>query len=292
MTTLYIIFIIVLLGTLLSKILRPIFKPYTLSQLRKSREDEIYTSTELFDINNVQEKMSRRMFLIEMSEDLEIDVNNKLTRLDSDKTAKDIRKIQMLYFSTVLVLAVIAKFAFGNVFAVIIAMLSIYAWKYPIIRIDKDISDRNDAIEKELPEMYSIMYYVYRRNASSNLTSKVQSYIRDSSDLFYKEMMLFVEDSRNGEIYALQQFKKRVPLPIVARFCDIMESRLVGIDNISVMENFKLEMDEKRSARSDKILRDLKEKLNVISWTGIMVPVGIILTIYFAAQMMSLMGNQ
>ena len=66
-----------------------------------------------------------------------------------------------------------------------------------------------------------------------------------------------------------------------------METRLVGYDNVNVMYNFKKEMDDRRAAREDKLLKELTERLNIIAWVGVMIPMGIIVIIYFAAQMIS-----
>lgn len=291
MITIYTLVIIALLGVILNKLFRPIFKPYTYSQIKKSREDLVYNSKDSFNLEYLQKKVSRRLPIIDMSEDLEIELNKKLSRLGVEATAKDIRRLQLLYALFTLLVALITRIMLGRTPALVVALLSIYTWRYPIIRIDKEIYDRNQAIERELPELYSILFYAYKRSAGINLTSKIQSYIKDSSDLFYKEMMIFIEDARNGELYALKEFKKRVPLGIVIRFCDIMETRLTGYDNISVMYNFKKEMDDKRSAREDKLLKDLSARLNTIAWIGVMVPMGIILIIYFAAQMMAAFAN-
>jgi len=291
MITIYTLVIIALLGVILNKLFRPIFKPYTYSQIKKSREDLVYNSKDSFNLEYLQKKVSRRLPIIDMSEDLEIELNKKLSRLGAEATAKDIRRLQLLYALFTLLVALITRIMLGRTPALVVALLSIYTWRYPIIRIDKEIYDRNQAIERELPELYSILFYAYKRSAGINLTSKIQSYIKDSSDLFYKEMMIFIEDARNGELYALKEFKKRVPLGIVIRFCDIMETRLTGYDNISVMYNFKKEMDDKRSAREDKLLKDLSARLNTIAWIGVMVPMGIILIIYFAAQMMTAFAN-
>jgi len=291
MITIYTLVIIALLGVILNKLFRPIFKPYTYSQIKKSREDLVYNSKDSFNLEYLQKKVSRRLPIIDMSEDLEIELNKKLSRLGVEATAKDIRRLQLLYALFTLLVALITRIMLGRTPALVVALLSIYTWRYPIIRIDKEIYDRNQAIERELPELYSILFYAYKRSAGVNLTSKIQSYIKDSSDLFYKEMMIFIEDARNGELYALKEFKKRVPLGIVIRFCDIMETRLTGYDNISVMYNFKKEMDDKRSAREDKLLKDLSARLNTIAWIGVMVPMGIILIIYFAAQMMAAFAN-
>ncbi len=291
MITIYTLVIIALLGVILNKLFRPIFKPYTYSQIKKSREDLVYNSKDSFNLEYLQKKVSRRLPIIDMSEDLEIELNKKLSRLGAEATAKDIRRLQLLYALFTLLVALITRIMLGRTPALVVALLSIYTWRYPIIRIDKEIYDRNQAIERELPELYSILFYAYKRSAGVNLTSKIQSYIKDSSDLFYKEMMIFIEDARNGELYALKEFKKRVPLGIVIRFCDIMETRLTGYDNISVMYNFKKEMDDKRSAREDKLLKDLSARLNTIAWIGVMVPMGIILIIYFAAQMMTAFAN-
>lgn len=291
MIMIYTLVIIALLGVILNKLFRPIFKPYTYSQIKKSREDLVYNSKDSFNLEYLQKKVSRRLPIIDMSEDLEIELNKKLSRLGAEATAKDIRRLQLLYALFTLLVALIIRIMLGKTPALVVALLSIYTWRYPIIRIDKEIYDRNQAIERELPELYSILFYAYKRSAGVNLTSKIQSYIKDSSDLFYKEMMIFIEDARNGELYALKEFKKRVPLGIVIRFCDIMETRLTGYDNISVMYSFKKEMDDKRSAREDKLLKDLSARLNTIAWIGVMVPMGIILIIYFAAQMMTAFAN-
>lgn len=288
MITLYVIIITILVGIASAKILRMFITPYSYSQIKKTQENSVYNSKDEFDFQQFQKSASRKMPIINMSEDMAIQLDKKIKRLGLDTDVKEIRRLQLLYFVAAIAAAVFARLLFNNLIALIIAILSLYAWKYPIIYIDNKIYERDEAIKIELPEMYAVLYYVYRRSASVNLTAKIQAYIKDSSDLFYKEMMLFIEDARNGEQYALARFKERVPLGLVSRFCEIMSQRLEGYDNIGTMESFKKEMDDKRLAREDQLLKELQNKLNTISWIGVMIPMGIIVMIYFASQFASI----
>lgn len=52
-----------------------------------------------------------------------------------------------------------------------------------------------------------------------------------------------LDNTEYGEEFALKQLKKRVPLHYVIKFCDIMETRLKGYDNVSQMAYLKNELD-------------------------------------------------
>jgi len=60
------------------------------------------------------------------------------------------------------------------------------------------------------------------------------------------ELEVFLDNIEYGEEYALKQLKKRVPLRHIIKFCDIMETRLRGYDNISQMTYLKNELYDLR----------------------------------------------
>lgn len=273
-----------------SRLASSIASPFTYAQKRKSEEDRKYTEKGL-NINDLKRGMSKRLPVIDMREDEEIDLRRKLNRLGLDLSPKDIRQLQLLYSGLLVILAVLLGVLVSRVLFIIVVIFAVVAWKFPIMKINKMIEKRDRAVERELPKLYSVLYYTYKRTPNADLVQKIQSYIKNAGDLFYKEMMLFIEDSRNGDIYALRQFKKRVPISVVMRFCDIMENRLIGYDNTAIMYDFKAEMEQKMADREDKLLSDLDNKLTTISWVGVMVPIGMILTVYFGAQMVQTFRN-
>lgn len=283
MRSLLVAVILVCVYLLASRFAGSVVSPFTYAQKRKSEEDRKYEDKG-FDFYEFQKGVSKRMPIIDMDEEYEEELCGKIDRLGIDITPREIRQLQLLYSGVVGVVAFIAFLLGQAAIAGVLAVIAVFVWRLPVARIDREIKNRDAAVEEELPRMYSVLYYTYKRNPSADLIQKVQSYIKNTSDLFYKEMMLFIEDSRNGDIYALRQFKKRVPISVVMRFCDIMENRLIGYDNLSIMYDFKVEMLEKMAEREDMMLKKFSHRLDVIANVGVMVPIGLILMVYFGAQ--------
>lgn len=282
----YVLIIIFLLYLLVSRICKNIFKPYSLAQTKKSEELRNYDGTKGIDIEELQTRIRRKMPLISMAEEEREDLRKKLYRLNIDKTVDELRQLQALYAGVCLVLGLLMTLFVAKVLGFIILGCTYIAWKYPIMSIENEVNRRDKAVSQEMPDLYSVIFYAYKRNNTANLTQKIQSYMTNCGDLFYRELSLFVEDSRISEWYALDQFKKRVPIGIVMRFCDIMKLRLEGYDNLNVMENFKTEMEARRAEREDILLNSLYNKLQIISWVGVSASLGVLLLIYFGTQLM------
>ena len=57
-----------------------------------------------------------------------------------------------------------------------------------------------------------------------------------------EELGVMLDNMDYGEEFALKQLKRRVPVHHIIKFCDIMETRLKGYDNISQMAYLKNEL--------------------------------------------------
>lgn len=285
---LYRIFYVIILALvflLANRLGKDIFKPYTYSQKKRSNEILYYKKKANFSINDIRKNLSSKFPVIGLSEDDRVEIQKKIDRLGLSLSVEEIRQTQVLYAFVVLVIGLLIFLFVHRFFGFLFMLASIYAWKYPIWKIDDEIKRRNDIVASEVPKLYMVMYYSYKHSPRYNFIDKVQSFMKHTNDVFYWDLQLLVNDAKSGgEIYALRQFKKRVPIGVVMRFCDIMETRLEGYDNIGVMQNFKEELDQKRQLKEDEILEKTLNEMNNTLKVGVMFAVVLMLGMYFFSQ--------
>lgn len=283
--TLAIIVIMICVGLLASSVLKNIIHPETLKMKNKYEEGKKIGKEREKTMGEYIRELSSKMPLVDLPEDDRIILQQKINRLGLDTTVEEVRKLQLFYLLILLVVGIVVFLTINKVIGIIIMLTSAIVYKNPIRKIDNEIQLRNEVIRRELPELYTVLYYSFRRDINVNISSKIQSYIKNCDELFYKEMQLFLDDARSGEREALRQFKKRVPIDIVLRFCDIMENRLEGYDNVAVMTNFKLEMDAKKSDKVNLLLRDLENSLYTINNVGVTLSLTIIVLTFLGAML-------
>lgn len=282
-----VLFIIVCFFILSKSLLIRLIKPVTNKQKERIKSDEFYKNAQKKTFKDKMKDLANKLPSKELMDDKMLELDKKIDRLQLETSAKEVRGLQTLYFLAVFAVSCVLGIMFGINIFIVGVVIAIITWNYPVAKIDSQIKKRNRAVEAELPKLFSVLYYVYKRTPNASLKEKVQNYIKTSGDLFYKEMMIFINDCRSGEVYALKQFKKRVPIPIVMRFCDIMENRIVGYDNVNVMQNFKVELDQKMILKSEDLIKETDKKVNAIIQGSVWISLFLIMTVFFIAQIIA-----
>lgn len=280
-----ILIILICVYLLVSNFLKQTIKPVTFGMRKKYEEGKQYSKSVETKQDSIVKSIYSRMPIIDLPEDDKLILNQKINRLGLNISVEEIRKMQLFYLVTFVVAGIIAYLIINKLLGIILIFAAFIFYKYPIKKINDEIDKRNEAVRRELPDLYNVLYYSFKRDINAKLTDKVRSYMKSCSELFYQEMMLFLDDARSGEKEALRQFKKRVPIDIVLRFCDIMENRLEGYDNIAVMTNFKVELDSQRSDKVNILLRDLENKLYAINNVGVVFSLTLLAVTYFGAML-------
>lgn len=125
-----------------------------------------------------------------------------------------------------------------------------------------------------------MVYYQYSKSVSIYLSDVIKDYIPNANEDIAEELGVMLDNIEYGEEYALKQFKKRVPLHYIIKFCDIMETRLRGYDNISQMAYLKNEMDEFRIRNLEDELERRERKNSRLQMVLVMVLVVYIIIYY------------
>jgi hypothetical protein len=131
-----------------------------------------------------------------------------------------------------------------------------------------------------------MVYYQYSRTANIYLADVIRDYFPNSNADFRAELGIMLDNiSTNGEVYALKQLKQRVPIHHIIKFCDLMETRLRGYNNVSQMQYLKNEIDYYREKQlTDELERKIRSNNTVqLALIGVLV-LYVVLYYFFTIQ--------
>jgi Flp pilus assembly protein TadB len=207
-----------------------------------------------------------------------------IDRLDLTIKPEDIRTEQLLYAGAGLLLTLLMLSA-NRLLGCATATFIILGWLYPISELEKTIERKNRNISLDFPGFYSMVYYQYSKSVNIFLMDVIKDYLPNANPDMAEELGVMLDNMDYGEEYALKQLKKRVPLRYVIKFCDIMETRLKGYDNVSQMLYLKNEVEEYRIRELEEEL-ERRERSNArIQWILIVILM-IYITIYYLFMIM------
>ena len=206
-------------------------------------------------------------------------LKNTLECLDKDVLPEEIRLEQILYVTLSCVISFIF-FQFNEVFGYASLVFIVFGWLYPTDEIDKQIQYKNKQIANDFPAFYSMVYYQYSKTINIFFADVIRDYLPNANKEMAKELGYMLDNIDYGEAFVLKEFKKRVPLHYIIKFCDIMETRLKGYDNVSQMAYLKNELDEFRVRALEDELEKRKKANEKIQFVLIIV-LGIYVFIYY-----------
>lgn len=226
----------------------PVFKPISGKRKKRSREflyatrKKLRTEKYLYFKDIVLRKLSNKLLLGEIKRE---QLNFIISRLDLKITPEEIRLNQMLY-SLAAILFSMFMIKLMPLMGYICLIFVVLGWLYPIDELEKKVEQKNKNILKDFPAFYSMVYYQYSRSINIYLADVIKDFLPNANSDMADELGVLLDNIEYGEEYALKQFKKRVPLRHIIKFCDIMETRLKGYDNISQMAYLKNELYDLR----------------------------------------------
>lgn len=267
-------------------LLRSILKPVTGGKKKFVDESKkAGRSLNEFNLLEVRDKLLVMIKTVNISDEFREEMNADLYRLGIPQTAEDIRKMQLLYSGLWLFVSIILVLV--SVFVGVIALACLpFIFNYPVNAIKSQINRRNDEFLMRLHELYTVIFNQYKRNNGEHLGKIISAFIPTTTDLMRKELMLVMRDIESGEDYALKQLKRRIPNPIILRFCDIILTNLDGAKNVDVMQNFYLELKQERDIRRRKRNEARALKIDAVN-KMLYIPFGFLVIVYLLISTMS-----
>lgn len=211
-------------------------------------------------------KIARKTCKNLLTESDRIRFDKIIYRLELKKEPEELRLQQICYAGGGVIVTLLAYTA-NPLLSYLSAMLVILGWLYPINDLENQIETKDKNIATEFPAFYSMIYYQYSKSVNIHLSDVIKDYLPNANADMASELGVMLDNIEYGEEYALKQFKKRVPLRYIIRFCDILETRLNGYDNVAQMTFLKNELDEYRILNLEKELtnrREANERIQLI----------------------------
>lgn len=271
---------------LVKTFLYPIYKPVSSKQKKRARRymkerknaqfrDRVYRLK-----RGLALKYAKRL----LSSGERARLQKMVDRLDLTMSPEEIRFEQMLY-TLGAVLLTIFMLKVNPLLGYVTAIFIILGWLYPVSELEKKIEKKNKNIARDFPAFYSMVYYQYAKSVNIYLADVIKDYIPNANPDMAEELGVMLDNIEYGEEYALKQFKKRVPLHYIIKFCDIMETRLRGYDNVSQMVYLKNEVDEFRILALENDLQ-ARERSNARIQLILIVILMIYIAIYYLFMVM------
>jgi len=203
-----------------------------------------------------------------------------IERLGIDKYPEEVWLEQNLWLLGSVIGAMIlfsANSTFGLISTILVPILVLL----PADELNKEVRRKNKNIALDFPQFYSMVFYQYSKSINVYLADVINDYLPNANDDMAEELNVMLQNiDYSDEWYALKQLKKRVPVHHIIKFCDIMETRLSGYDNISQMQYLKNEIDSFRVKELEEELNKRVRKNNLIQITLLAV-LGLYIVIYY-----------
>ncbi len=272
---------------LIKTFLYPIYRPTSNRQKKRIRQYVKVRKKELAKREADEEKrgLIRKYGHFLMTDTSRDEMGRQLKRLDMDILPEEVRLKQLLRALMGVGLVAVGFLAspllgYAGVLFVVLMYLA------PADELAKKIKKKEDSIARDFPAFYSMVYYQYSRTVHIYLADVIKDYLPNAGPDLAKELGVMLDNIEYGEEYALKQFKKRVQIHYVAKFCDIMETRLRGYDNTSQMLYFKNEIDAFRMETLGKELAR-RQSQNGRLQLVLLIILGIYIVVYFAFNVLT-----
>lgn len=273
--------VIYLVFTLIYPVIRPISKrrkEHSRDFIRRAR-DQKKAERYMYFKDIVLRRFSNKLLLSDLKRD---EFNFLIKRLDLRITPEEIRLKQVLFVIGAIGVSMTAM-NINTLIGYTCLIFIILGWLYPIDELEKKIEKKNKNILADFPAFYNMLYYQYARSVNIYLSDVVKDFLPNANEDMAEELGILLDNIEYGEEYALKQFKKRVPLRHIIKFCDIMETRLRGYENISQMTYLKNELYELRvTALEDELKRrqDKNSRIQIV----LLIVLGLYIIIYYYFQ--------
>lgn len=266
---------------IIKTILFPMFKPLSKRQKKTSRS---YIKERKALDKKERKRVRKQELALKYCHNLvssadRIRYNKVISRLELNIKPEELRLEQLTYVGIAIVVTLI-MFTANDTLGYVSVIFIVLGWLYPIDELEKKIELKDKNIAFDFPAFYSMVYYQYSRSVHLYLADVIRDFLPNANDDMAEELGIMLDNIEYGEHFALKELKKRVPLHYVIKFCDIMETRLKGYDNVTQMTFLKNEIDEFRILNLEKELESRKAANERIQWILIGVLVVYIIIYY------------
>lgn len=241
---------------LVKLVLFPFFKPTSKKQKQRIRQ---YARAREKDLQKKQRLEKQRVFLSKygqflLTDDAREEIKRTFERLDIHDTLPEELRLKQLMYALGGVLLAIITFPINALFGYASILLAVLLYLMPRDEIEKKAKLREENIARDFPAFYSMLYYQFSKSVHIHLSDIIKDYLPNANGDMAKELGVILDNIEYGEEYALKQFEQRVQIHFVTQFCDIMQTRLRGYNNINQMLYFKKEIDAFRMEMLEKEL--------------------------------------
>lgn len=274
---------------LIKVLLYPFFKPVSRKQKKRARQYIKQRKNAIFQekFNQYKRRIARKYVKGLLGSAERLRFKKIIDRLDLQKTPEEIRTEQ--YMFTLGAILVTLFFLKVNVLlGCASAIFIMLGWLYPVVELEKVIEKKNKNISLDFPAFYSMVYYQYVKSVNIHFADVLKDYIPNANPDIAEELGVMLDNIDYGEEYAFKQLKKRIPMHYIIKFCDIMETRLKGYDNVSQMAYLKNELDSFRLRALEDELESRQRSNARIQLVLIMV-LGVYIVIYYLFTILSSM---
>ncbi|RIX50819.1 hypothetical protein D3P08_19170 [Paenibacillus nanensis] len=267
-------------------LLLPLMRPVSRNQKKRARlflkERKKEASRQKYRLWKQKMAVKYGRYLLSTGE--RVRLKKMLDRLDMPVKPEEIRVEQILYAGAAVIAALI-MLKVNILLGCATAIFIILGWLYPVDELEKKIVKKNKNIAVDFPAFYSMVYYQYSKSVNIHLADVVKDYLPNANPDIGEELGVMLDNIEFGEEYALKKLKKRVPLHYIIKFCDIMETRLKGYDNVSQMAYLKNELDSFRvKTLEDELQR--RERSNARIQFVLIAVLGIYIALYYLFTIM------
>ena len=243
-------------GYLIKLLLFPFLKPTSKKQKQRIRQ---YARERAKELRKKRRVEAKRAFIRKYGQFLMTDITRKetkktLERLDLFDVLPEELRIKQLAYASIGAASALVAFLINPLFGYMSILLAILLYLVPKDELDKKIKNREENIARDFPAFYSMIYYQYSRSVHIYLADIIKDYLPNANEDMAKELGVVLDNIEYGEEHALKMLKSRVQIHFVTKFCDIMETRLRGYDNITQMLYLKNEIDAFRLESLEKEL--------------------------------------
>lgn len=269
--------------------LYPFYRPVSSKHKKRTRAHQkiVQKEAQKEKFRRIRRKAAIKCSAYIISETEKKRLQKDLERLNREELPEEIRIEQFLYAGIAIVISFIV-FQINTLLGYVSCIFILLGWLYPTDEIQQAIQTKNKNIAKDFPGFYSMVYYQYAKSVNIYLADVIRDYLPNANKYMAEELGYMIDNIEYGEEYALKQFKRRVPIHYIIKFCDIMETRLKGYDNTSQMAYLKEEIDRFRVTELEKELEKRQESNSRIQLILIVI-LGIYIFIYYIFMILDAM---
>lgn len=205
-------------------------------------------------------------------EDLEYIINRlniKFAVMNRNFKSEEVIGMQKMIRLIILFIAMLVLVGFKNRLGVFVFFLMVIPNIWESNKL-KAIADEDDSIERDFPELYTLLYSRLLKGASIRLSPTLDEYLLSMQTMYgengHNAIRKFVQSFRNNiELYgddslALTELRKTYKSAMIVNFFNVAIQSLRGVDNADKLLGLKMELQNKRLKQMEENAEKMVEK--------------------------------